>query len=191
MTIAGASSRSAAETKARIVSVAQHLFATKGYSHAGLREIARMAEVAPSLLVKHFGSKAQLFEAALIASIFPIGEFQADRSKFGEAIVNAIIDRGFEIFAPAMIGLSLGDTQSREIAARVVREQIIEPIAQWLDEDGHLDQTIARSVSVFMITTGYALCTRNMDLELDADSRARTNRHISAALQALVEAPSA
>ena len=59
--------RSSTDTKARIILVAQEVFAAKGYSHAGLREIAAAARVAPSLLIKYFGTKGKLFEETLAA----------------------------------------------------------------------------------------------------------------------------
>ena len=57
------STRSPEETKARILDAAQIAFADKGYARAVVRDIAEIADVAPSLIIHYFGTKEALFEA--------------------------------------------------------------------------------------------------------------------------------
>lgn len=175
--------RTSAETKARIVLVAQDVFAAKGYSHAGLREIATLSGVAPSLLIKHFGSKARLFEEALGSALVPLHLFQRDRATLGETIVAAVLDPASRMLAPAMIALALGDAESRVIAEKVVREQIVEPMAQWLDTEG------ARVVvhTIIAMTTGFSIYQRNMDHQLASDERERCGRLLARAIQDMVD----
>jgi len=180
-------SRSSAETKSRIVSVAQQLFASKGYSHAGLREIAATAGVAPSLVIKYFGTKAALFEQALIDSIMPPELFQADPAKFGETIVTTVLERGREMHAPAMIALALGEAEAREVTARVVKERIIDPMAKWLDF-GHDGRTeLAKSINVYLMTTGFCLFALNMDLKFPAKTTKEASDMFARILQHLVD----
>ena len=54
-----------------ILKAACEIFETKGYSNATTREIAAEAQVAETLIFRHFGSKAALFRAAVIV---PFGE---------------------------------------------------------------------------------------------------------------------
>lgn len=176
-------------TRARILSAAQVLFSTKGYSHAGLREIAKLAEVAPSLVMKYFGTKARLFEAALVSAILPLEHFQADRSKLGQTIVDAIFASS-EMNAPTMIALSLGDAESRKVASEVVLKQIIEPMAEWLAKGQSDTEAKARSqaANIFLMTTGFSLFARNMDLDFGEETQAHTARAFAHSLQAIVEA---
>ena len=53
--------RDAAATRAAILRAARTAFTERGYDGAGVREIARAAEVDPRLIGKYFGSKESLF----------------------------------------------------------------------------------------------------------------------------------
>lgn len=176
---AGTGPRSSQDTKARIVLVAQEVFSSKGYSHASVREIATTAEIAPSLVIKYFGTKARLFEEALIAAILPIRDFQQDRTRLGEAIVASILDPQIKMFAPAMIALSLGDPESRSIAERVVKEQIVDPMAQWLGAE----QARARALNILAMTTGCWIFHRNMHSLLGAGEMTQSARIFAQSLQ--------
>jgi AcrR family transcriptional regulator len=175
--------RSSADTKARIILIAQEIFASKGYSHAGLREIAAAAQVAPSLVIKYFGTKAKLFEEALTAAILPIQTFQQDRARIGEAIVAAILDSGSGMHSPAMIALAVGDPESRAITERVVRDQIVDPMARWLGTKH------ARAVALNIVAgaTGFAIFLRNMDHSLTPDERDVAARIFAQSLQNMVD----
>lgn len=54
-----------ARTRQCILDCAERLFARKGYRGVGTREVARIAGVQPYTVQHHFGSKVNLFEAAL------------------------------------------------------------------------------------------------------------------------------
>lgn len=53
----------AADAKVRILTVALRLFSERGVAATSLREVARVAVVAPGLVVHHFGGKDGLHEA--------------------------------------------------------------------------------------------------------------------------------
>jgi AcrR family transcriptional regulator len=57
--------RKRGEAKAIILTVAQRLFAERGYANTSMREVAEQAEVAEALIFRHFGSKAGLFTASV------------------------------------------------------------------------------------------------------------------------------
>ena len=48
-------------SKRAIWEAAQRLFAENGYARTSVREIASEASVDPALVIRHFGSKEQLF----------------------------------------------------------------------------------------------------------------------------------
>ncbi len=177
--------RSSTETKARIILVAQDFFSSKGYSHAGLREIARSADVAPSLVIKYFGTKANLFEEALVAALIPIEIFQQNRERIGEAIAASILDPNARMLAPAMIALALGDPESRRIALRVVNDRIIVPMALWLGTQN----ATARAQAIFTMTTGFSIFHRNMEQSLAPVEHGESARLFAKSLQDLVDIP--
>jgi AcrR family transcriptional regulator len=70
----GRSTRSNA-TRDRILGVARALFSERGYSGTSTRELAAAAEVTERTLFRHFPTKAELFESAVIN---PFHDFIAD-----------------------------------------------------------------------------------------------------------------
>lgn len=171
--------RNAQETRAKIVEVAQQLFSEKGYPHAGLREIAKRAEVAVSLIIKHFGSKAALFDRALNAALIDPAVFQSDRARFGRKIVEAVSDPKEPMLLPSMIALSLGDQEARGIIEHFAADRIFAPMAEWLGKP--LPE--ARAEAILMLTTGYAILTRSMPSEHSTE----TARILASSLQAIVD----
>lgn len=61
----GGRKRDAAATRAAILTAAQGLFAARGYERATVREIAARAGVNQALLFRYFGTKEELFRAAI------------------------------------------------------------------------------------------------------------------------------
>ena len=149
--------RNAAETRARILEAAQTIFAEKGYSQTGLREIAAQAGVVSSLLVKYFRTKANLFEEALASSLREDLHLD-DKPHFAERLMKALIDPNMRVVAPAMIALSLGDEEARDISSRVARQYIIAPLAAWIGPP-HGE---ARAASAMMLSVGFAIFTRHL-----------------------------
>jgi AcrR family transcriptional regulator len=58
--------RTGEEVRSRLIEAARDVFAERGYAGASTREIATRAEVTEVLLFRHFGSKAGLFEHAVL-----------------------------------------------------------------------------------------------------------------------------
>lgn len=157
--------RNAARTKANILAAATRAFAEKGYSQVGIRDIAAVAGVSSTMLLRYFGSKAGLFEAALIEAMTAEGLFDIERERFGEYLTSQFIDPGLDITAPAMIALSSGDVVAREIASRVSNDHAIAALAEWLGPpDAH-----ARAVQITMLSTSFVLYTRQIPVIPTAD----------------------
>ena len=68
----GATRRTPDEVRRLLLESARALFAEKGYAGTSTREIAARAGVSETLLFRHFGVKAKLFERAVLD---PINEF--------------------------------------------------------------------------------------------------------------------
>ncbi len=150
--------RNAGQTRAGILTAAQKAFSELGYAHAGIREIATIAGVSSTLLIRYFGSKAGLFEAALIDAM-RMGELlQHEKKGFGDHLVRLFLNTGLEITPPSMIALATHDPEAREITTRVIEEHLLPPIAAWLGApDGR-----ARALQIMLLSTGFVQYTRQL-----------------------------
>lgn len=63
--VATARRRNAAETRERLLAAADELFAERGFERTTIREVGQRAGVDPTLIARYFGSKAELYLAAL------------------------------------------------------------------------------------------------------------------------------
>jgi AcrR family transcriptional regulator len=176
--------RDAAATRARILEAAQRAFSETGYSHTGIREIARMAGTSSTLVLRYFGSKAGLFEAALTAAMPLETVLSLPRETLGRSLAENLLDPANEIRPPLMIALASGDPEAAEIAARVFEARSIAPLAEWLDgDDGR-----SRSLEIAMLATGLVFYLRHLPLPTLA---AGEHRHVvdwfAAAVQSIVD----
>jgi AcrR family transcriptional regulator len=171
--------RNAPETKARIIESAQQLFAAHGYAQAGIREIATHAGVAVSLVPQHFGSKAELFEAALLEAMEASPALDAPRDQLGRHLIDLVLNGG-DMRLPAMVVLSTGDPDAREITARVTRDQIITNLAQRLAPPDARD----RALEITMLCTGFLIYARQLPV---GEVSERTRTRFAQLLQAIVD----
>lgn len=177
--------RDAKETRARILEAAQKAFSRRGYSQTGVRDIAGEAGVASSLVMKYFGSKANLFYEALKESLAGTALPFADKSDFGAVLTHAIENPDVPVVAPAMIALSLGEDEARQAAERVVLDHVIRPTAEWI---GAPDAE-TRATCVLMLSTGFSIFQRYMSVELAPDVREGVAKWMTASLQRAIDGP--
>lgn len=176
--------RDAQATRSRILEAAQRAFSETGYSHTGIRDIARRAGTSSTLLLRYFGSKAGLFEAALTAAV-PVSTVMANpRENVGRALAESLLDPGNEIRPPLMIALASGDAEAAAIAARVTEEHIVAPMAQWL---GGPDSRV-RALQMAMLATGLVSYLRQLPLrEISMAEQQRIADWFADAIQAIVD----
>lgn len=138
--------------KARILLAARQVFSTVGYSEAGIRKIADVVGLSPTILFRHFGTKAGLFEEALVQTMAE-REFTTRRENFGRHVANMLADPG-QISCPhSMSILATGNAEAREIVAKVMERYAIKPIAAWLGEpDG-----LSRARKIMALCAGFVL----------------------------------
>jgi len=150
--------RNAEKSRARILAAAQRAFSELGYAHAGIRDIAAIADVSSTLLLRYFGSKAALFEAALIDAMRMNELLQNNRAGFGEHLATLFLNTELEITPPSMIALATHDPEAREITTRVIAEHVLPPITKWL---GAPDAR-ARALQIMLLSTGFVQYTRQL-----------------------------
>jgi AcrR family transcriptional regulator len=176
--------RDAAATRARILEAAQRAFSETGYSHTGIREIAGMAGTSSTLLLRYFGSKAGLFEAALTAAMPIDAVFAQPRETIGRSLAEALLDPANAVRPPLMIALAAGDPEAATIAAKVFESQTVAPVAKWLGgADGR-----ARSLEMAMLATGLVSYLRQLPLRPPSpDEREHIVAWFAGAIQAIVD----
>ncbi|MEZ0096187.1 TetR family transcriptional regulator [Streptacidiphilus sp. EB129] len=80
-------------TKAVIVRAARERFAAHGYERTTIRAIAADAEIDPSMVMRYFGSKEQLFDAALSIDLRLPDLTAVPPERLSEVIVRHFLDR--------------------------------------------------------------------------------------------------
>lgn len=171
--------RNPARTKARILAAAFDLFASRGYARTGMRDIAEGADVATSLVVRHFGTKAALFEAALVDAIYSRGFFVREKREFGRKMAELVVNAP-DAQIPAMVMLAIADEESRDIAQSVTRRIIIKSMADWLGPP-HAE---ARALHMLILLNGFTLQTRHL---MSEEMRPETIDWLARSLQAIVD----
>src|SRR5271156_1021368 len=84
--------KNAARTSAEILRAAALAFSHDGYGQAGLREIAGMVGVNAALVMRYFGSKENLFSAALAEALDLDRLIAGERSDFGRRVAEILCE---------------------------------------------------------------------------------------------------
>lgn len=129
-------------TREAILVAARQQFASHGYSGATVRSIAAAAGVDPALLHHFFGSKEQLFAAAVGFPAVPsdvVAEvLHAAPPRRGDTLVRALLQRWDSPGAGEQVAALLRSSVVSDSAARMLREfltvAILDVIADTLDE---------------------------------------------------------
>ena len=176
--------RDAPRTKARILAAAQQAFADLGYAQAGIRDIAQIAGVDSALLLRYFGSKAKLFEAALIDAIPRFEPLDLAQAGFGARLTEKFLEAFLDLRAQSMIALSTSDPDARLISTRVMEQYGIAPLARWLGPPN----ARTRAVRMMMLSTGFMLYTRQIALmSPDAALDTGTSQWLAESLQVIID----
>jgi AcrR family transcriptional regulator len=109
--------RSAAETTAVILAAAKQRFAESGYERATIRAIAADANIDPSMVMRYFGSKEQLFAAAADFDLQLPDLSGVERERLGERLVAHFLDRWER--DEALVVLLRSSTTNDEAAQRM------------------------------------------------------------------------
>lgn len=164
----GTTRRNADATRRRILDAAIRAFSQTGYSYTGIREVAAMASASPTLLLRYFGSKAGLFEAALREAIPHDWLSGISAETLAQVIVNAALDPDRANKPMQMIAMASGEPEAADIAARILADHVLEPINHLLQTpDGRV-----RAVKVAILSMGFSFFLQHLPLRnLDQPER--------------------
>jgi AcrR family transcriptional regulator len=109
--------RSSAETKAVILAAARERFAQSGFERATIRAIAADANIDPSMVMRYFGNKDQLFAAAADFDLDFPDMAGVDPGEMGARMVAHFMNRWER--DEALIVLLRSSTTNADAAARM------------------------------------------------------------------------
>jgi AcrR family transcriptional regulator len=130
-------SRDAAASKESLLQAAQELFGQRGFERTTTRDIGERAGVDAALIARYFGSKADLYFAAVAAEDareeHPRG-FEG-LEQMADAVVSKADDHGPGPIMQALIRLDASD-DIRGAALQRVRRRLVEPLVVEMRERG-------------------------------------------------------
>lgn len=167
----------------KILAAAQQVFSSVGYSEAGIRRIAELVGVSPTILFRQFGTKANLFEEALVAAICEEPQQTQSLDTFARHVANLLADPT-QINCPhAMTLLATGNEEARQIAIRVLRKYTIEPMMAWL---GGPDAE-TRSKQIMALCAGFALYNTQLNISDSKEVNHQMVDWLTNSIQAIVD----
>ena len=152
-----ARSRDAAASRRALLEAAQHLFGTLGFERTTVREIGERAGVDAALIARYFGSKADLYVAAVAAERMDDqspSEYEG-LTQIVESMVTRVDRHGP---GPILQALARSDTpeEIRTAARARLARRLIEPLAAGMDGDG-VDRSSLRAEIAVSALVGVVL----------------------------------
>jgi AcrR family transcriptional regulator len=180
-----------------IADSATKLFADKGYERATIRAIASDARVDPALVRHYFGSKSELFAAVMSPPVNTRIVFrevaQGPRSEVGARLavfVVALLEG--ESTRHFMLGTLRAASTGPEAAGMlrsVLRDQLIEPMAEYLATDTEGERDLRASMVVSQII-GVAMARYVVGIEpLASATTAQLAETLTPVLQYYLDSP--
>jgi AcrR family transcriptional regulator len=132
-----------------------------------VRNIARAADVDPALVHHYFGTKEQVFGAAVAVSFEPAagvsGVLAGDRDTIGERLARYFIGVWENEATRAPLLAVMRSALTNDTAAGLMRtfvlRELLEPVARGLDvQDPRLSAELAASQMVGIVMLRYVLC---------------------------------
>jgi AcrR family transcriptional regulator len=127
--------RGAKATSEAIIHAAAELFSKRGYDSASTRDIAEKAGVNVALINRYFGSKAGLFDAAIVPMLTIHGMIEGDMSGFGERVAAYYFGPLPDKTADPILAVlrSTGSAEIAESLRATLRAKFVDELAASLD----------------------------------------------------------
>jgi AcrR family transcriptional regulator len=151
-------------TREAILDGARRAFAEQGYQRATIRGVAELAGVDPALVHHYFGTKQDLFVAAVQLPINPVPQLMAvlgeDPDRTGERIVEVFLsvwdhaaDRSPLL---ALIRSAVGDERAAAMLREFITEEVLGQLAHRLGSpDARLRATLVGSQLIGLAMARY------------------------------------
>ncbi|HZE40349.1 MAG TPA: TetR family transcriptional regulator [Stackebrandtia sp.] len=179
-----------AQTRAAILTAARQRFAADGYDRTTIRAIAADAQIDPSMVIRYFGSKAELYGAVSDVDLeVPDLSGEADA---GTRYARNMIDRfekGDNLAEAILMRAAPTDPSAAARMQAIFASQIVPSLRAAYPDDPDIEQRAALVLSqtVGMVYVRYILKIEplaSMDRDEVADALARSiRRHLTAPLR--------
>ena len=185
--VAHARVRNAAATRTAILNAARDRFSRESYDDVGLRDIAGDVGVDAALIPRYFGSKEDLFAAALDSCRGRDDLIGGERSDFGARVARELVfgdreDCKFE--GLLMVLRSISSARAAEIVRSTANERFHGPLSDWI---GGPDASI-RAHLVSGLIKGVAIAREiTDDFGLTPAEREQLRDRLAATLQAMIQ----
>lgn len=194
------------ETRSEILDAARGLFAERGFAGASIRAIAATAGVDPALVHHYYGTKDDLFRAALAMPIDPPALIEQIVSGGPDEAPRRLAETFVRVWdsedsGPAMVGFLrrvIAEEQTLELARDFVGASLLRDAAARLLSDVDPDEAATRVALVIGQMLGLMLLRRVLHVEPLASMPAAAvvdlttphlARHLYAPLPATAHAP--
>lgn len=129
-------------TRAQILASARRLFGEQGFHATSLRQVAAEAGVDVRLVGHYFGSKADLFVAAVDLPIDagPLAELvlgpgvEGAGRRAAEFIATSLTTPGFATVMAGFLRAAGSDETAADVVRTLLRERVLRPLAERLDD---------------------------------------------------------
>jgi AcrR family transcriptional regulator len=146
-------------TRARILRSARAEFAAAGYHRATIRGIAAGADIDPSLVMRYFGSKADLFDAVVEIDLRLPDLTKVPRRRVGETLVSHFLTRwegdpGDDALL-TLLRSAATDENAADRMRRIFRHQLVGALVEVVPDP---DEATTRAGLIATQMLGLALC---------------------------------
>jgi len=152
-------------TRTSILAAARRRFAAHGYASATIRSIAADADIDPSMVMRYYGSKAGLFEAASAVALQPPRLSQVAIDDVGRAYADGFLQRWETRDNHVEEALLRSGTTQRDAVAQIQRifdEQIVPAIAAAIPDDPNIRE---RAALIMSQSLGIVYCRYILGIE--------------------------
>jgi|SRR5829696_2104232 len=156
----------ASGTREAILDAARRAFAEQGYQRATIRGVAELAGVDPALVHHYFGTKQELFVAAVRLPVNPVEQLAAvlaaDPDQVGQRLVEAFLSiwdhAADQSPLLALIRSAVADEQAAALLREFITEEVLGPIARRVGSpDARLRATLAGSQLIGLAMARYII----------------------------------
>lgn len=175
--------RDARRTRAELLAAARRLFAGKGYTATGVREVAKAAGVNANLIRRYFGSKEGLLRAAL-EELLQVDDFiGGSRNDFGVRAVATLLSGDDYDNPTAMMVLATADPAVRILCGDMMHERVVVPLAAWLGGE----DALGRAARLNMLWIGFMTARHILPVRSLADEEGVTLQWMAQMCQAIAD----
>ena len=180
--------RNAAATRTAILDAARERFAAESYDDVGMRDIARDVGVDAALISRYFGSKDDLFLAALESCGDGSALMQGDKTDFGRRVAHEIVfepKKAEKLKGMSIMLRSIGSNRASEMVQTSCAAQFFGPLQDWL---GGPEATVrARLLAGFIMGMSISRELGGGSFDLDPAECERMRDRLAVILQALID----